>query len=310
MKFAMTAINQISIMFLIMMIGAFCYRLNLIDRDMNKKLSNLVLLLVNPLIIFASYQREFKSSLLSGLLVSFILALAAHVIGILISLIVLRGRKNRDYLPLERFAVIYSNCGFIGIPLVNGVLGSEGVFYLTSYMTAFNIFAWTHGVMTISGKRDRRFILAAFTSPAIIATIAGLVFFAFGIILPDVPLKTITYIGDMNTPLAMLVAGATIAQSDIRKLFSKARVYYISFIKLLLNPLLLMFLFRLFRISDIVYITVIIACACPTGASINLFSIRYDKDYIYASKLFAVTTILSILTIPLIILCANILIAR
>ncbi|HNX60988.1 MAG TPA: AEC family transporter, partial [Spirochaetota bacterium] len=128
MKFAMTAINQISIMFLIMMIGAFCYRLNLIDRDMNKKLSNLVLLLVNPLIIFASYQREFKSSLLSGLLVSFILALAAHVIGILISLIVLRGRKNRDYLPLERFAVIYSNCGFIGIPLVNGVLGSEGVF--------------------------------------------------------------------------------------------------------------------------------------------------------------------------------------
>ncbi len=308
MELAFTAIDQICIMFLIILTGMLCFKLKLIDQEMNKKLADLLLLLVNPLVIFVSYQREFKASLLTGLLIALILAFITHLAAILISLVAVRGKKYGEDLAIERFAVIYSNCGFIGIPLVNGILGSEGVFYLTAYVTAFNLFAWTHGVIAMSGRSDRKSVLKAFLSPAVIATFTGFLFFICRIILPGALGQAVTYIGEMNTPLAMLVAGATIAQTDILKLFTKLRSYYIAIIKLILLPLITLLVYQLFPIPRVVLLVTALACACPTAATINLFSLRYEKNYLYASELFALTTILSLITIPFVMIIANILV--
>lgn len=308
MSLAVTAFHQIVIMFFIIVAGILCFKVKLIDQDMNKKLADLVLLLVNPLVIFMSYQRRFEGPLLKGLMISLALAFAAHFIGILTAVLILRGKKHKQELPIERFAVIYSNCGFIGIPLVNGILHSEGVFYLTAYMTVFNLFVWTHGMIIMSGKSDRKSILKAIMSPAVIATFLGFLFFIFKIMLPDVLNQSLTYLGDMNTPLAMLVAGVTIAQTDFKKIFGKLRIYYIAFFKLLLIPVVMLLLFSLFDIHKTVFLTSVLACACPTAVTVNLFSIRYGKNYLYASELFAVTTILSLLTIPLVMILANLLV--
>ncbi len=305
MSIAFTAFNQILIMFLIILVGVFCYKVKLIDQEMNKKLSNLLLLLINPLVIFISYQRKFEASLLKGLLISLVLAVITHFAGIIISMIALRGKKYEADLAIERFAVVYSNCGFIGIPLVNGVFGSEGVFYLTAYMTVFNLFAWTHGMIIVSGKSDRKSVITAMLSPSVIATLLGFLFFVSRLMLPEVINNTLSYLGNMNTPLAMLVAGVTIAQTDILHIFAKPRIYYIALLKLILLPVLMMLLFNLFGLSRIVVLTSILAGACPVAATINLFSIRYEKNYLYASELFAVTTILSMLTIPFVMLLSN-----
>lgn len=308
MSVAVTAFNQIVIMSFIIIVGMICYKIRLIDQEMNRKLSDLILMLVNPILIFSSYQRKFEASLLTGLLISLVLALATHIIAIILSGIVLRGKKHKEELPIERFAVIYSNCGFIGIPLVNGIFHSEGVFYLTAYLTIFNLVLWTHGMITMSGKSDRKSILKAIMSPAVIATFAGFLFFVLKIILPDMLNKSITYISDMNTPLAMLVAGVTIAQTDLKKIFANIRIYYITFYKLFVLPILMLFLFSLFPIQKTVLLTSIIACACPAAVTINLFSIRFGKNYLYASELFAVTTILSLFTIPVVMLIANLIV--
>jgi malate permease and related proteins len=305
MALAITAFNQIVIMFFIILVGVICYKTKLIDRESNKRLADLVLMLVNPLVIIISYQREFKASLLSGLLISLILALITHIVAILISLVTVRGKMHNSDLPIERFAVIYSNCAFIGIPLVFGILGSEGVFYLTAYMTVFNLAVWTHGMITMSGKNDRKSIIKALLSPSVLATVLGFVLFMCRIILPEVLNKPITYIGNMNTPLAMLVAGATIAQTNVLKIFTKVRVYYIAFLKLLLIPVIMLLFYRIFHMPEIVLLTTVLACACPTAATINLFSIRFEKNYLYASELFTITTILSIMTIPLVMIIAN-----
>lgn len=308
MKLAFTAFDQIVTMFFIILTGILCFKIKLIDREMNKKLADLVLLLVNPLVIFISYQREFKASLLTGLLISFVLALITHIVSILISMLIVRGKKHNKDLAIERFAVIYSNCGFIGIPLVNGILGSEGVFYLTAYMTVFNLAVWTHGMVTMSGKNDKKTILKAVMSPAVIATFLGFLLFLCRVILPGAISRPITYIGEMNTPLAMLVSGVTIAQTDIRKLFGKLRSYYIALFRLIIIPVIVLLVYQLFPLPEIVLMTTVLACACPTAATINLFSIKYDKNYLYASELFTITTILSLLTIPLVMVFANILV--
>ncbi len=307
MELAVSAFNQIVIMFIIIIAGVICYKIKIIDKEMNKKLADLVLMLVNPLVIFVSYQRAFEASLLTGLLIALGLALFTHVVSIVISVLVLRGNKHKSDLAIERFAVIYSNCGFIGIPLVNGILGSEGVFYLTAYMTIFNLVVWTHGMITISGKSDIKSILKAISSPSVIATVLGFLFFICRIMLPDTLLKAITYIGDMNTPMAMMVAGVTIAQTNVLNLFNKIRMYYIALFKLILIPVLILLIFMPFPITKIVLLTTVLASACPTAATINLFALRYEKNYLYASELFALTTILSLISIPLVMILANML---
>lgn len=305
MSVALTAFNQITIMFLIIIIGIICYKVKLIDQEGNKRLSDIVLMLVNPLVIFVSYQRDFNKTLLSGLLISLVLGIATHLVSILLGHLLLRKKKHEADIAIERFAIIYSNCGFIGIPLVNGIIGGEGVFYLTAYITIFNIAVWTHGMLTVSGKSDRKTFMKALLSPSIIATFLGFLLFMLKIMLPNLVIEAISYISNMNTPLPMLVAGVTIAQSDMRKILAKIRIYYIAFLKLLVIPIGMFFIFHLFPISDTVILTSILAASCPTAVTINLFAIRYDKNYQYASEIFAVTTLFSIITIPLVMIVVN-----
>lgn len=307
MTLAATAFNQIMIMFIIIIIGIFCYRINLIDKITNKKLSDVVLLLVSPVVIIISYQREFKDTLLTGLLISLVLAVITHIFGIVIGYVIIRGNKHKADLAIERFAVVYSNCGFIGIPMAGGLFGSEGVFYITAYITIFNLLVWTHGVILMTGKANVRSITKALLSPSVVATFIGFLLFVTRIILPDVILDSLTYIGDMNTPLAMLVAGITIAQTDLKKLFFKYRIYYISFLKLLFVPVMMLLLFHLFHLPEVVLLTSVLAAACPTAATVNLFALRYEKNYLYASEIFAISTVLSLITIPTVMFIANLL---
>lgn len=305
MSLASTSLNQILIMFLIIIIGAICFKIKLIDKDTNKRLSDIVLMLVNPLVILVSYQREFNTTLLKGLLVSLALATITHIFGITLSYLLLRKKKHESDIAIERFAIIYSNCGFMGIPLVNGIYGSEGVFYLTAYLTVFNLLVWTHGVIIMTEKKDKKTIANAFLSPSIIATVLGFLFFILRVEFPYILFKSLDYVSAMNTPLAMIVAGVTIAQTNFIKIFSKFRIYYVSFLKLLLIPFIMLLLFSRFAIDEKVIITSVLLAACPTGAMGTLFALRYGKNSLYASEIFAVTTILSLFTIPLIMALAE-----
>jgi predicted permease len=305
MSLAVTAFNQIAIMFMIILVGVVCYKIKLIDKEMNKKLSDLVLMLINPIVILVSYQRAFDPALLKGLLISLALAMGTHLFAILIGPIFLPKKRDKVDLVLERFAVVYSNCGFMGIPMAYGLFGSEGVFYITAYMTIFNLLVWTHGLIIMTGKSDFKSIGRALLSPSVIATVSGFILFVGRMILPQIVTETLTYLGDMNTPLAMLVAGVSIAQTDIGNLFKKLRIFYVTFLRLLFVPIVMLLLYHWFDLPEVVLLTSILAAACPTAATITLFSLRYDKNYFYASEIFAVTTIFSMGTIPIVMMIAN-----
>lgn len=290
------AAGQIFTMFIIIMLSVICYKTKLIDDNGNKTLSNILMYLVNPCIIMESYQKEFDTKLVHGLLISFVLALAAHIIGILFAQIFIRG-KNND-VANERMAVIYSNCSFLAIPLVNRIYGLEGVFYLTAYITVFSLFIWTHGIIMMGGKGSVGDVLRALYSPAILSVIIGLVLYFTQIRLPEIIMEPVSAIGKMNTPIAMIIAGICIAQTDIRKTLFKWRIYLVCFLKLLLVPCTLILIVRPLLGSGIVSGVSVVAAASPVATMCMIFAVRYDKDSRYASELFAISTILSMLTIP------------
>ena len=193
----------------------------------------------------------------------------------------------------------------MGIPLVNALFGMEGVFYLTAFITVFNISVWTQGIVLISGERDMKKVVKVFYSPTMIAIVLGMISFFLRLRLPSVPAKAVDYIAELNTPLAMIVSGVTIADTNVPKLLKKPAVYLVVFMKLLLLPLIVTLAVTPLPVDEKVQMTVIVAAAAPPAAMCTLQCIRYRRNSLYASEIFAFGTILSVVTLPLIVRLAE-----
>lgn len=293
-------LTQTIIMFIIVIIGALCYKFRLITDDGKKQLSSLVMYIVNPLLIFLAYQTDFKKELLIGLMWTAIMAVLTYIVFILLSMVIIRDKEGRET-AIERFSVIYSNCGFMGTPLIFGVFGSEGVFLQNGFITVFNLCVWTHGVMSVKGQRDGKSILRAFKAPAVIAVFLGLVLFFLGVRIPEIPYTALNHVGEMTTPLAMLVAGASIAGSNILKSLRNPRIYLITFLKLIVFPLIGLLIIAFLPAPETAKLITLIEIACPTATIGMMFAITFNKNAEYSSQIFAVTTLLSMATLPFIV---------
>lgn len=337
-------ITQIIKMLLILFVGILVSRLHLIDDHANKALANLLLLVVNPIVAITALQTDYSPDLVRGLLISYALAVLTHLIMIPVSTLLIRkpsagqllssentqntassdqekpgGLSHQtayDNCAVERFAVIYSNCGFIGIPLVQSILGSEGVLYLTAYMTVFNIFSWTHGLGLMTKDMDDKSAPAAgsisasaqallrhLCTPMILASTLGLVLFFLQIKFPPIISDTLDYIGNMNTPLAMIIAGVSVSQVNIPAMLRDPRVYLVSFGKLLLMPAIVFVILLLVHVDSTVAYTILVASACPCAATGTAFALKYHKNYAYSSELYAFSTLCSLITIPAFFVC-------
>lgn len=299
MENAEIILNQTLIMLILIIVGIICKKTKIITDDGNKELSKLVLTVVNPIVILMAYQTDYKPQLVKNLLIAFGLSILSYIILIVAAYLLIPQKDGRET-QIERFSAIYSNCGFMGIPLVNALFGSEGIFYLTAFLTVFNLVVWTHGIILISGERNLKNIVKVFYSPVIISIVLGIIMFFAQIRLPDIITDSLNFISNLNTPLAMIVSGVTIADTKILKLLKKPGIYYVSFLKLILLPLILIAAFSLFNVNEQVRITVLVAASAPAAAMCTLQCIRYEKNSLYASEIFAASTILSVVTLSLI----------
>lgn len=291
--------KQAIIMALLLLLGVFCVKKGYLSEEASDQLSSIVLHIVNPAVIFTAYLREREVRLMKNLLLSLGLSAVVMLLGILLAWLLLRGKDPGDR-AIERVSAVYSNCGFMGIPLVDALLGSEGVFYLTGFITVFNVLIWTHGIMSISGEMQLKSCGRILTSSSILAIFAGLLFFFCGLGVPEAVRGALTHIGNMNTPLAMIVAGATIARTDLRSAVRQVRVYFIALFKLIAMPLLSYLILMPLPIATEVKLTIVLAMAAPSAVTCTLFAITHKKNEKYAVSIFALTTVLSILTLPLV----------
>lgn len=294
MELASIAFHQTMVMLIIILIGGISYRSGVISNETSKKLSDILVKIVNPLVIFTSFQMEFDMEVLKGLAAVFVLAFGAHFIGILCA-----GLVAKD--QVEAWTVTYSNCGFMGIPLIHALLGAKGVVYLSAYIAVFNLVAWTHGVSLMSGQKTSD-VKSVLKMPTIIALILGFACFLIHLQLPGLIVEPLEKVAGMNTPLAMLIAGVTIAQSDMKAALVEVRNYFIVACKLLVVPAICAVLYSFVPVDRIVYITAVAATACPTAALGTILAVKYNRGEEKASQLFTISTTLSMITIPVVMI--------
>lgn len=312
MEPAMIVAKQAAVMLILLAAGYGLYKGKLLGDEATRQLSNITITIINPIVIFNAYQTELEPQKLRGLLIALGLSFAAQ--ALLIAAAAITVRPTRANYETERFALSYSNCAFMGIPLVEATFGADGVFYLTAFITAFNVFMWTHGVVLMSGtgsssaKERALKLMKILLSPAIISIILGLAFFFTGLRLPEPIQIPLDLLGAMNTPMAMLVSGATIAKAGLLDCFKSRRVYALQTVKLLLVPALLAALLvplQLLGVQPVIVNTVLIAAAAPTASATIMFAYKYGRSEKCASNHFALSTIASIATIPLILMLSG-----
>lgn len=297
MELASITLEKTVVMGILALVGAVAYRTGLIDAKQNEGISELVLQLFTPILLFTSLQQEFTQEHLSGLLWCVLLGLVQVVLAAVIAWLVSRRQPPRER-PVEQVALIYSNCGFVGIPLALGIFGGEGVFYMSVFVALSNLLIWTHGVFAMSGRTDRRFVVRSLTSPTILAILAGIVFFAFQWRLPGVIEEPLEMFAAVNTPLAMMVAGVNIAREDLKTMLAQKRLYLMCAVKLLVIPLAFLGVVQLLPVGDMIRQVAVLCIACPTGVTSTLLAMRYEKNAAYGTDIFAMTTLCSVTTLP------------
>lgn len=309
MEYAIILVNQVFIMFLLIVVGFGLYKAKVISDRTNQQLTSIVLHVVTPALIIYTYQMDYDPTQARNMLLGFFMSFVSILIAIVLSY-VLYMKGNKDSCPTQRFGVIFSNCGFMAIPLMNAMFGSLGVFYCNTYVTMFNLVLWTYGVKLMNReeagpKKKLKDQIKPLLTPSMISIVVGLLMYFASIKLPMPITKTAEYIANMNTPLAMIVSGVYIAQSNLLGAFKKFRVYYVSILKCFVLPILLMIAFSFFPLDSTLRTTILIAGSCPTAATTMLFASRYKGDVELASNVFTMTTLMSIISLPLVVLIAQ-----
>lgn len=303
---ALNVFIQVAVMFIIMSIGILCYRKKMISENTGAELSKFLLMIVNPCVILSAFQIEYKPELASGLVISLILAIISNTLGVIIATLFIRKNPERKEYIVERFAVVFSNCGFMGIPLIQAVVGDIGVFYASTYVAVFNLFTWTYGVSIMKGKMSLKDIIKVLISAPIISIVVGIAIFLFSIKLPVIIAKPIEFISALNTPLAMIVTGIYLARTNIKNALKNVRIFIVSALRLLIVPAVMLVIFVFIDASNELFAALLIAnmiaTACPTASSTLMMSRMFERNAEYASMIITVSTLLSIITIPVVMM--------
>lgn len=294
-------LQQTIIMFALMLLGLLLSRRGMITEQGSRDLSNVLLYAVIPCVILRSYMSEFSMEKLRAMGLSALIAVIAFAASIAVAYLTCGTRQR-----IENFAVAFGNAGFIGIPLVTAVFGPEAAFYVVSFSTFANLLQWTYGIVIISGKKETMNLRMVFVNPVFISMVIGIALFVLQPTLPTVVTGTIGYIADGNTVLAMIILGYYLSKVQLRGLFADVRLYLFSALRLLVVPAvtILVFLPFPFARGEITLIT-LIAAATPIASSTAIFAQKFDQDYRRAVSYVCLSTILSVATLPLVMLFAE-----
>ena len=295
----MVLLNKIIALFLIILIGMYGTRKNIINEEVNKGLRRMLLEITLPLLVINSFSFDFAEGMGKNVLTSFIYSIVFIAIGGIISYILLipmKGEKKK----ILHFANVFSNCGFIGFPIINSLYGAEGVVYTSIFNMIFTIVIWTYGVMIFSDKISKENIKKVLVNPAIIAVYIGIPMMLFKIKLPSAILDTTKIVGDMTAPISMIIVGSILSKINIKDVFKEVSVYYGSLIKLVLIPLGLIGIKAVLKDNSNIINTIIIIQAMPAAAMTSIFAADFNKEKEYSAIVVFITTLLSIVTIPII----------
>jgi predicted permease len=297
------AAQQVAILYLIVAVGFLADRIGIFKQSTAKLSNDLLFYVITPTVIVQSFlNMEFNKATIMSFLLAFACMFTTLVVGIFI--VIPFFRKDKDNSSIFKYAVSYGNMGYMALPLCQSLLGSEGVFYCSAGVVAFNILSFVHGIwlMKKGTKNDDGFkIKTIILNPGVLSVAVGLPLFVLGLDLPEVINGAVTHIANLNTPLAMIFLGTYIANSDLKAMFKQKQNYMVALLKLLVLPGIMLVIFKLLGLSGTILTACMISASVPSATNTVMFAAKYGKDTGVASTVVAFCSLLSVLTIPVMI---------
>lgn len=295
--------EQILALFLQLLAGYSARKSGLLDSLLTKGLSGLLLKLALPALIIDSMQKPFSLSLLKESGVILLISLTVYASSIVIALLFPRLlAATPDERGVFSFALIFSNVGFMGYPVVFAVFGETGVFYAAIYNLPFNLLLFTLGIMIISKKIEGAPPInwKLLVNPAVAAVFVGFFFFLFSIALPRPVAVAVHQLGLLTTPLSMLLVGSLLSTMPVKKVFTDRRVYIVSLMRLLVLPFLVWLALQNLRLPEMLVGIPTVITAMPAAANSAILAEQYEGNAALASQIVFLSTLLSVLCIPLV----------
>lgn len=305
----MIAAEQVAILYILVAIGAIADKIGIYTEKVAKSCTDLLFYIITPAVIIKSFcSLEYNSETAKSLFAAMGCGFALHTVSALISTFVFN-KIDIEQGCIYKYSCAYGNCGYMALPLANAVLGEEGVFYCSAVIISFQVFSFTHGIHTITkGKQGEKIkfdFKKLLLNPGVVSVIIGLPLFLLSVKLPNIISSPINYIADLNTPVAMLIFGTYIANTDFKSIFKNARIFAVALIKLIILPLLLLSAFRLIGITGPLLVALSISAGAPTANNTVMFAAKYDRNTGLASQTVAVVSFISVITLPVMIALAQ-----
>jgi len=293
--------EQVMVLFLIMIVGMIATKRNIIDEQARKKMSELLLYITSPFLVVSSFNFKYSRDMLvnAGIVLAF--ALGIHLLAVFLGQFLFR-RYPKEKQSVLKFTLVFSNCGFMGFPVLESLFGKIGVFYGSIYNAVFHIFLWTYGMMLFSRNKEQTSIAKAVINPGTVSVVIGMVVFLFPIELPNPVSQVLDMVGSMTAPLSMLIVGALLGSIDLKSIFIGFDAYYGSLLRLILMPMIAILALSPLGIERELLGVCVVVTAMPAAANTAIFAEKFDGDSILGSRSVGLSTILSIITIPLIMM--------
>ena len=288
---------KVAVILIFIVLGYVTVKFGMFSQKGLGEITSFLLYVVTPCLIVDSFL-----SAESGALDAWSLFLAVVLPAISMSMSIagsylLFKKEEPNRRKVLRFALIFCNVGFMGVPLVQGIVGAEGVLFSSFFIVVFNVISWTYGYTMRGGGKIR--IKTLLMNPGVIGLVIGLPLYFFDVQLPELIASPVNMISAVNTPLAMIVVGGYVARVNWKEFISDIAVYKLAFLRLIVAPALYLAVALLVRPNETLLLSSVIQAATPVAANTVLFAVQFKNDAELASKSIAVTTALSVLTIPL-----------
>ncbi len=291
--------NSIIILFIMIAIGYASFRMNVIDRQGAKGLSSFLVNISLPCLIIVSMQIPLTGESFGNTLRMFGIAAVYYLISFAFAFAVPRFlSKDEHETGVMKFMLVFSNLGFMGIPVTAAIFGAEAVFYTSLVMLPFGLLVFSAGILMLRPDLGKTMNPKLFLNSGILSSLVGLVFFFTGFVIPSPFIDVFVILGDLTTPLAMVVVGALLATLPVSGMFGDLKIYFISFLRLVAIPFAV-YLVLLPFVEDKLFIGIaVLLASMPVAANSVLLAEEYEVDSTLASKGVFISTLLSLITVP------------
>lgn len=291
--------QQVLVMFLLILVGYLAVRAQVLGAEARRSFSTLLVNIVVPAMIVDSYLIPFDPDILANLVRTALVSTGALLIGLGIALLATRRMQSPDR-PILRFAITFSNAGYMGFPLIEALFGAEGLLYASIFNTFFNILIWTAGIALLDpGAKGANPVRELVKKPALLAVALGLVLYLGRVPVSDLIAQPIGLLGGMNTPLSMLITGIIIATSDLKAVIRRGALWQTILLRMLAVPAAAVLLCLATGTGGMVGAVVILLEACPCAAITSVFAVQFHYDEQLGAGAVVASTLLSIFTLPL-----------